>query len=137
MPIVRILVVDDFVNWHSFVAEFLELEGDLKIVAVATEGLQAVQSAETLQPDVILMDINMPEMNGIEAAKKIRVLSPSSKIVFLSEASNYEFVSAAFELGGSGYILKSDSGKDLVAGIRAVLQGRRFVSRSLRDMGMG
>jgi DNA-binding NarL/FixJ family response regulator len=129
----KILVVDDFLPWQRFVAAIFESETDLKIVSVAFDGSEAAKKAKELQPDVILMDISLPIMNGIESTRQIRVLSPESKILFLSEHRDPNLIEATFEAGGSGYVLKCDSSSDLIPGIRAVLLDQPFVSRTLKD----
>jgi len=127
-------VVDDFLPWHSFVKDILEAETDLKILSFTSDGLQAIQMAEELQPDVILMDVNLPTMNGLKATQQSRIVSPGSKILFLSADDAVDHIRAAFDAGASGYVLKSDSYTDLVPAIRVVLLGQKFVSRSLRDL---
>ena len=112
----------------------LEAENDLKILSFATNGLQGIQKTEELHPDVILMDVNLPIMNGLVATRQIRMVSPGSKILFLSEDDAVGLIRAAFDAGASGYVLKTDSHTDLVPAIRAVLMGQQFVSRSLRDL---
>jgi len=133
MPDIHILLVDDFLPWQRFVMEIFETEADLKIISVASDGWEAIQKVQELRPDLILMDINLPRMDGFEATREIRILSPASKILFVSGDRRDELVEAAFEAGASGYVLKTDSYSDLITGIRAVLLGRRFVSRSLRN----
>jgi DNA-binding NarL/FixJ family response regulator len=133
-PLIQILVVDDFLPWHCLVQKTLESETDLKIRAIATDGLEAVQKATELRPDVILMDISLPKMNGFEATRHIRLLSSASRILFLSEHRGFDLIEAAFQSGGLGYVLKSDAGSDLLTGIRAVLRGQLFVSRSLNRL---
>jgi two-component system, NarL family, response regulator NreC len=130
-PPIQVLVVDDFLPWQHLVRKMFESETDFKIKAIATDGLEAVQKATELQPDVILMDISLPKITGFEAAQHIRLLSPTSRILFVSEHRNFDFIEAAFQAGGLGYLLKSDAGSDLFAGIRAVVRGQLFVSRSL------
>ena len=131
-PIIRVLVVDDSQCWQVYILKRFETESDLKIVAVASEGLEAVQKASDLKPDVILMDLGLPGINGLEAARRIRAISPDSRVLFLSEHDSHEFVVAAFEAGACAYILKSDAATDLMPGIRALLESREYVSRSLR-----
>jgi DNA-binding NarL/FixJ family response regulator len=133
MPVTQILVVDDFVPWQLMLRDMFESEADFKIIGTANDGLEAVQKATDLQPDLILMDISLPKLNGFEATQHIRMLSPASRILFLSERRGFDFIEAAFQAGGSGYVLKSDAIWDLVAGARAVLSGRRFLSRSLQN----
>jgi DNA-binding NarL/FixJ family response regulator len=131
MSVTQILVVDNFPRWHSFVLTKLESETDLRIISIACDGLEAVRKAKELQPDVILMDVSLPGMNGFEATRQILRFSPACKILFLSEHRSSDLVRAAFEVGGRGYVLKSDSNSDLIPGIRAVLLDQQFVSHSL------
>lgn len=131
MSVTRILLVDDFVPWQHLVLRSLEAETDLQIISTAVDGTEAVQKAEELQPDLILMDLNLPGMNGIEATRQIRIVSPGSKILFLTDHSEPDVVQPAFEAGASGYVLKSDFNADLISAVRAVLLGQKFVSRSL------
>lgn len=133
MSLTKILVVDDFVPWHHFVLQLLESEADLNVICLAADGLEAVQKAQELQPDVVLMDVNLPVLDGVEAARRIRVLCPLSKILFVSEQRSLEVIEAAFSLGASGYILKTDSYSDLILGVRAAVHDQQFVSRSLKD----
>jgi len=92
-----------------------------------SDGLAAVQKAEELQPDLILLDIGLPNLNGIEAARRIRKVSPESKILFVSQESSADVVREALGTGASGYIVKADAGRELLEGVRAVLRGDRFV----------
>jgi DNA-binding NarL/FixJ family response regulator len=105
-------------NWH--------------IVGEAAGGLEAVQRSEELKPDLILLDIGLPKLNGIEAARQIRKLVPNSKILFLTQQNSSDIAAGALSTGASGYILKSDAGNELLRAVEAVIQGKRFVSRSLR-----
>jgi len=91
-----------------------ESEAYCDIICSSADGSEAVQKAQELQPDVILMDVNLPGMSSFEAACKIRILSPRSKILFVSEHRDYDIIQAAFDAGGSGYVLKLDSSSDLV-----------------------
>jgi len=133
--LVRVLVVDDLELWHTFVHVRLDKEPNLHIIGVATDGLDAVRKAEALQPDLILLDISLPKLNGLEAAQQIRRVAPKSTILFLSGESDPDVVRNAISSGGLGYVLKSDAARDLLAGIESVLLGRRFVSSSLWDFG--
>lgn len=135
MSLVRVLIVDDFDLWKSFVAARLRERPDLEIVGFASDGLQAVQKAEELQPDIILLDMMLPKLNGIEAAQQIRRVVPKTKILFVSSESDLESVQSAFQAGGSGYISKMDAAEELLHGIESVLRGERFVSPSLADSG--
>ena len=132
MALVRILVVDDSSHWRSFVLRYFEAKTDYEIIGVAVNGLEAIQKASELRPDVILMDVNLPGVGGIEATRQICEIYPASKVIFLSLLNDSAIVDAGFKVGGLGYILKRDVGHDLLAGIRVILDGEQFVSRSLR-----
>jgi len=132
--LVRVLVVDDVELWQTFVHMHLDKEPNLHVIGVATDGLDAVRKAEKLRPDLILLDISLPGLNGLEAARQIRKVAATSTILFLSGESDPDVVRHAFSAGGLGYVLKSDAARDLIAGIESVLFGRRFVSSSLRDL---
>jgi DNA-binding NarL/FixJ family response regulator len=127
---VRILVVDDFEPFRQFIRSTLEKRGDLQIVCEVSDGLEAVQKAVELKPDLILMDIGLPSLNGIEAARQIRKLVPESKIIFLSQESSAEIVQEAFSLGAWGYVVKTRAGKQLLAAVEAVILGKKFVGRT-------
>jgi DNA-binding NarL/FixJ family response regulator len=128
---VRILVVDDFAPWRRFLIAKLRENHNLRIVGVASDGLEAVLKAEELQPDLILMDIGLPKLNGIEAARRIRKITPKSKILFLSQELDLEVTRAALAEGGHGYVVKSDADNELFAAVEAVMLGNRFVSHRL------
>lgn len=132
--LVRVLVVDDVELWQTFVHMHLDKEPNLHVIGVATDGLDAVRKAEELRPDLILLDISLPGLNGLEVARQIRKVAATSTILFLSGESDPDVVRHAFSAGGLGYVLKSDAARDLIAGIESVLFGRRFVSSSLRDL---
>jgi len=129
---VRVLVVDDYEPWHSFVSKTLRNEPELKVIGQVSDGLDAVQQAQHLQPDLILLDIGLPTLNGIEAARQIRQVSPKSKILFISENRSLDIVEHALSTGAAGYVAKSDAGSELLPAVRAVLEGKRFVSVSLK-----
>jgi DNA-binding NarL/FixJ family response regulator len=134
MPFVRVLIVDDFELWKGFVIARLQEQPDLCIVGFASDGFQAAQKAEDLQPDLILLDISLPRLNGLEAARQIRKLAPKSKILFLTGDADSDVVRAAFHAGGSGCVLKTDAATELLTGMAAVLQGKQFLSLSIKDV---
>jgi DNA-binding NarL/FixJ family response regulator len=106
----------------------LTRKADLQIIGEALDGLEAVQKAEELQPDLIVLDIGLPTLNGIEAARQIRKFAPESKIIFVSQESSPDVVQEALGLGTCGYVVKSQAQRELLAAVDAVLEGRRFVS---------
>lgn len=127
----HVLVVDDLAPFRRFVCSTLTQQPELRIVGEAADGFEAVQKAQELQPDLILLDIGLPKLNGIAAASRIRRLAPTAKIIFVSQHSDVEVVQAAFSDGARGYILKADVGRELVPAVKAVLCGEKFVSRQL------
>jgi two-component system nitrate/nitrite response regulator NarL len=133
VSLVRILIVDDFDLWKGFVIARLRERPDLIIAGFASDGLQAVQKAKELQPDLILLDMMLPKLNGMEAARQIRGVAPLSKILFVSSESDLESVRTAFQAGGSGYVSKMEAAAGLLAGIDAVLRGEKFVSPGFAD----
>ena len=103
----------------------------MRIVGRASDGLAAVRNAEQLHPDLILLDIGLPSLNGIEAARRIREVSPSSKILFVSENRSVDLVEKALSTGAEGYVVKADARSELLPAIKMVLEGKRFISASL------
>ena len=129
--LIRVLVVDDYEPWHSFISTMLRKEPELQIIGYVSDGLEAVQHAERLQPDLILMDIGLPTLNGIEAACRIREVSPTSKILFVSQNRSPGIVQEALSNGAGGYVVKSHAGSELLPAIKAILEGKRFISAGL------
>jgi DNA-binding NarL/FixJ family response regulator len=103
----------------------------LQVIAVAEDGTEAVLKAEELQPDLILLDIGLPKLNGIDAARRICEVAPESKILFLSQEIDFNVARAALSSGGHGYVVKSDAESELLTGVEGVMLGKRFVSRQL------
>ena len=124
----RILVVDDFERVRKTVRATLQKRCDLQVVGEASDGLEGVQKATELKPNLVLMDIGLPYLNGIEAARQIRELVPDAKIIFLTQESADDVVEEAFNLGARGYVIKIKAGIDLLPAIDAVISGRQFVS---------
>jgi DNA-binding NarL/FixJ family response regulator len=131
MSIVRILVVDDFAPWRRFVSSMLEKRPEWQVVCEVSDGLEAVRKAEELQPDLILLDISLPRLNGIEAARQIRNVAAKSKILFLSQESSVDVAQEALSSGAWGYIIKAHAGSELLAAVEAVTQGKPFLSAGL------
>jgi DNA-binding NarL/FixJ family response regulator len=130
---VRILVVEDNEPFRHFICSMLGERAELQIIGEASDGLEAVHKAKELQPDLILLDIGLPSLNGIEAARRMCDLATKSKIVFLSQESSADIVRRALSLGAMGYVAKSNVGSDLLAAVKAIVQGKQFVSPGLAD----
>jgi len=126
---VRILVVDDHVLFRHFVVELLGIRPKLQVVGEASDGLEALQKAVELRPDLILLDIGLPSLNGIEIVRQMRSLVPESKVIFLTQESSADLVQEALSLGALGYVIKNMIRADLFVAVEAVLSGRTFVSR--------
>ena len=130
---VRVLVVEDFEPFRRFVVSILQERPELQIICEVSDGLEAAQKAEELQPDLILLDIGLPRLNGIEVARRIRKLSPGSKILFISQESSADLVHAALATGARGYVVKTDAGSELLTAVDAVLRGEQFVGSRFAD----
>jgi two-component system response regulator NreC len=131
MALVRLLVVDDFRLWRDCIKEHLEGHADLYVAGFASDGLEALQKVEELQPDLVILDISLPELSGIEAARRIRKSSPNCKILFLTGHAYPEMVRGALEAGGCAYVHKEDALTELLAGLEAALAGRQYLSSSV------
>ncbi len=123
----RVLVVDDFEPFRRLLCSTLQDKLELQTIVEASDGVEAIELAEALHPDLILLDIALPKLDGIEAARRIRELAPRSKILFVSQEHSVEVVQAAFSAGALGYVVKMDVGTELLPAVEAVLRGERFV----------
>jgi CheY-like chemotaxis protein len=123
------LVVDDFEPFRRFICSTLQNNLELPTIREASDGLEAIELAHALQPHLVLLDIGIPKLNGIESARRIRELVPQSIILFVSQESSVEVVQGAFNGGASGYVVKMEAGRELMAAVSAVLRGERFVGR--------
>jgi DNA-binding NarL/FixJ family response regulator len=132
MSSIRILVADDYEGWRRQAFLLLQARPELQIICETSDGSEAVQMAGELKPDLILLDIGLPTLNGIEAARQIRQRSPSSKIIFLSLANSLDIVQEALSTGALAYVQKAQAGSDLLPAVNAVLRGGRFVSSSVK-----
>ena len=126
-----VLVVEDFAPFRQFVCSTLAGRPDVQIIGEVADGLEAVQKTEILEPDLVLLDIGLPTLNGMEAARQIRKLVPASKIIFVSQESSSDVVQEALQLGAWGYVVKTRAASDLLAAVDAFLEGRQFVSVGL------
>jgi DNA-binding NarL/FixJ family response regulator len=131
MSTLRVLVLDAYEPFRRVVRVIVEFRDDLQIVGEASDGLEAVKKAKVLRPDLILLDVDLPTLNGIQAARRLRDLLPEAKLLFLSVESSADVVREAFNAGGTGYIYKVHVGNELLAGIETVLTGKHFVGSGL------
>ena len=127
------LVVEDREDFRHFLCTTLQEKTPCVVIGEASDGLEAVKKAEELQPDLILLDLGLPKLNGMEAARRIRQLAPNSKILIVSQDASVEVVLGAMRLGVRGYLCKSDA-DELSIGVEALVNGAQFVSSRLRHV---
>jgi len=132
---VRVIVVEDHAFLRHTICAFLSHEPTLDVICQTATGEEAVTKAEEFQPGLVLLDISLPGISGIEAARQIRKVSPQSHIIFLSQHDSSHMVKEAFKAGGHGYVIKTNAASELHRAIRAVREGTRFVSQQIRDQG--
>jgi DNA-binding NarL/FixJ family response regulator len=128
---IRVLLVDDYAPFRKFARLALEMSRGLRIIGEASDGLDAVQKAQELRPDLILLDIGLPTLNGIDVARLVRKLSPETKIIFVSQELSTDVAQEALRTGADGYVLKACAARDLPSAVAAVCQGRQFLSKEL------
>jgi DNA-binding NarL/FixJ family response regulator len=124
---IRILIAEDNERFQRSFLSTLQNTWDEKYIWVVSDGLEAVRETQRLQPELILLDIGLPTLNGLEAARRIRNLSPASKIIFVTQESSADMVQEALNIGASGYVVKTDAGRELIAAVTAVLRGEQFL----------
>jgi DNA-binding NarL/FixJ family response regulator len=124
---VRILVVDDFEPWRRSIVSIIADDPELQVIHEASDGLEAVQMCQELQPDLVVLDVGLPKLSGLEAARRIREVSPDSKILFLSVIPSQEVMREALRIGAVGYITKADALRDLLPAVRAALADQEFL----------
>jgi len=128
---VRVLVVEDHIPFRRFIFSTLKKKRNLQIIGEVSDGLEAVQKAEQLKPDLILLDVGLPTLNGFDVAREIRRRVRESKIIFLTSECDADLMQEAFTLGASGYVVKTMAGSDLLAALEAVASGKQFASSTL------
>ena len=131
MAPIQVLLVDDHEVARRSIRSVLSRDANLDVICETADGEEAVKKAEELHPTIILLDITLPGISGIQAARRIRVVSPNSRIIFLSQHDSIQTAKDALSVGGHGYVVKSDAGRDLLKAIEAVDEGQTFVSRTL------
>jgi len=130
---IRVFLADDHAVVRDGLRLLLEAQPDIKVVGDAANGWDAVRRVARLRPDVAILDIAMPELNGIEATQQIREVCPSTQVVILSMHSTSEHVFHALQAGARGYLLKESAGIEVVNAVRAVHVGRRYLSQKISD----
>ena len=128
----RILVVDDHEIFRTQVCALLESQPGFEVICEAGDGLEAVRHAQELQPDIVVLDITMPVLGGIEAAVRIRRVAPKAQIVFLSQYDSEAVARAALASGALAYVTKSSAATDLIPAVQSVSDGKEFVSKLTR-----
>ncbi len=124
---VRILVVDDFAEWRRTIASIISEDPGLEIIEEASDGLEAVEKCKELQPDLVVLDVGLPKISGLEAARRIREVSPGTKILFLTATPGRDVMRAAMEIGAVGYIAKANALRDLMPAVRAAVVDEEYL----------
>ena len=130
---VRVLLADDYEPWRRCVSSLLLRQPEWKIIGEVSDGLEAVQKTQELKPDLILLDLSLPKLNGVEAANRIRQTAPATKIVFITAYRDSDAMQTVLRNEAEGYVLKWEVTKDLLPAVEAVLWGGKFVSAELAD----
>ena len=134
--LITVLVVDDSPEWRNVMRVVVDRMPRLRILAEAADGVQAVEKAQALKPDMVLLDIGLPRLNGIEVARHIIRISPKCKIVFVTEQRDYEVITESLRAGGMAYVVKCDANSDLPIALAAALEGVQFFSQTLSSFSL-
>jgi DNA-binding NarL/FixJ family response regulator len=134
MQTLRILIVDDFRPWTHLLETILSKEPLYEVISTACDGHAALLEVERLKPDLVTLDVNLPKTSGLDVARSLQHTNPQLLVVFVSQNANAPIVRAAFEAGGSGYVLKTDADHELLNAIRSVCSGNRYLSSSLNKI---
>lgn len=131
---IRILLVDDHTIFRQGIRMLLNLQRDFEVVGEAEDGSQAVSMVQNLKPDVVLMDIAMKGIDGLTSTKDILLINPNTKVIFLTQHENKEYILPALKIGAVGYVLKRAAADEVVNAIRATYQGRSFLDPEIADI---
>ena len=131
---IKVVLADDHTVLRDGLRYLLEAAGDIEIVSTASNGQEAVEQVQLHCPDVVLMDISMPVMNGIEATKEIREWCTDTKVAILSMHHTSEYVQRALQAGAHGYVLKDSAGAEVIEAVRALHEGKRYFSKKISGL---
>jgi DNA-binding NarL/FixJ family response regulator len=131
--IIQVLLAEDFQPYRAMVTSLLSADTHFQVICETSDGVEAAEQARLLGPDVILMDIGLRNLNGFEAARRIREFLPAAKIVFLTRETDADVMQEAFNLGAAGYIFKQRTRSDLLPALAAIVEGKQFVSEGSSD----
>ncbi len=131
---INVFLADDHMAIRDGMSALIEVEQDIQVVGTAGDGRQAVQQIKKIQPDIVVMDIAMPDLNGIDATRQISETCPAVKVIMLSMHDSSEHIYQALKAGAKGYLLKESAGKEVVTAIHAVNSGRRYLSERIQKM---
>ncbi len=131
MPKKRVLIADDHALVREGISAFLKLSDDFEVVAEASDGIEAIEKTEKYHPDIIIMDINMPKLGGLEATIEIKKMLPDTKVLVLTQYEDKEYITRFLKAGVSGYLLKKAVGSDLLTGLRAISRGELYLYSSI------
>ena len=133
LPAIRVLLADDYEPWRRCVSSLFSRHPEWQIVSEVSDGIEAVRKAEELKPDLVLLDLSLPKLNGVEAANRIRQTSPATKIVFITAYRDSEAMETVLRNTADGYVLKWEISKDLPQAVETVVWGGKFVSSRLKS----
>ena len=134
METVKVILADDHVIVRNGIKILLESDGDVEVIGEASNGLEALELAKDLQPDILISDIKMPIMNGIEATSKLHDVAPRAKALILSMHDDEEYIIKSVESGASGYLLKDTTKEEFSKAIRAILEGQKYFSGDISNI---
>jgi len=130
----NLVLVDDHPMFRKGLRLMIDLEEDLKVIGEANDGLEAIEQVRELKPDIVVMDINMPNLNGIDATRKILEESPKTKVLVLSIHSSQQYVESVLEAGATGYLLKESAPEELIKAIRIICEGKSYLSADITEI---
>jgi len=131
---INVFLADDHAVVRDGMCALMDAESDMQVVGTAGDGRQTVQQVQNTQPDIVVMDIAMPELNGIDATRQISEACPAVKVIILSMHDSSEHIYQALKAGAKGYLLKDSAGKEVLSAVRAVSSGRRYLSDRIEEM---